>query len=213
MKGGDVAGLLIRQARLRRDWSQEGLCRGICAPSYLSKIEQGRAEASDEVRGLLFARLGLSWTEDPAGALHARTEECMEALLSGGGAAFKAAFEPLRAEEERFLGSSCAADYLLLRAFACENEGERRSLDAEFVSFLDQRQLALQRVLEGRYEEAVRLYPAPVLRLWQGAPSARRPARRRFTPCVLRTRWRGSPRTSSWAPPWCGTSCGRITGI
>ena len=51
------------------------------------------------------------------------------------------------------------------------------------------------------------------LRLWQGAPSAQRPARRRFTPCVLRTRWRGSPRTSSWAPPWCGTSCGRITGI
>lgn len=38
-------------------------------------------------------------------------------------------------------------------------------------------------------------------------------SRRRFTPCVLRTRWRGSPRTSSWAPPWCGTSCGRITGI
>ena len=31
MKGGDIAGLLIRQARLRRDWSQEGLCQGICA--------------------------------------------------------------------------------------------------------------------------------------------------------------------------------------
>ena len=29
MRDGDVAGLLIRQARLRRDWSQEGLCRGI----------------------------------------------------------------------------------------------------------------------------------------------------------------------------------------
>ena len=43
MRGGDIAGLLIRQARLQRDWSQEGLCRGICAPSYLSKIEQGKA--------------------------------------------------------------------------------------------------------------------------------------------------------------------------
>ena len=61
------------------------------------------------------------------------------------------------------------ADYLLLRTFACENEGERRPLDAEFVPFLDQRQLALQRALEERYEEAVLLYPAPVLRLWQGA--------------------------------------------
>ena len=48
MKGGDIAGLLIRQARLGRDWSQEGLCRGICAPSYLSKIEQGKAAPSPE---------------------------------------------------------------------------------------------------------------------------------------------------------------------
>lgn len=46
MKGGDIAGLLIRQARLRLNWSQEGLCRGICAPSYLSKIEQGKAAPS-----------------------------------------------------------------------------------------------------------------------------------------------------------------------
>ena len=28
MRGGDIAGLLIRQTRLQRDWSQEGLCRG-----------------------------------------------------------------------------------------------------------------------------------------------------------------------------------------
>ena len=49
MRGGDIAGLLIRQARLQRDWSQEGLCRGICAPSYLSKIEQGKAAPSPEV--------------------------------------------------------------------------------------------------------------------------------------------------------------------
>ena len=49
MSGGDIAGLLIRQARLGRDWSQAGLCRGICAPPYLSKIEQGKAAHSREV--------------------------------------------------------------------------------------------------------------------------------------------------------------------
>ena len=37
-------GTLICRERLRRNWSQEGLCRGICAVSYLSKIEKGRAE-------------------------------------------------------------------------------------------------------------------------------------------------------------------------
>lgn len=164
-----IAGLLIRRERLRRDWSQEGLCRGICGTSYLSKIEQGKAAASEEVLALLFARLGLSWTDDADGALHAQTEACMEALFAGDAPAFAAAFARLRAQERTLLCSPCAADYLLLREFACEADGERRPLDAEFVSFLDQRQLALQRVLEGRYEEAALLYPAAAIRLWQGA--------------------------------------------
>ena len=62
MRGGDIAGLLIRQARLQRDWSQEGLCRGICAPSYLSKIEQGKPAPSPEVTELLL-RSGATITE------------------------------------------------------------------------------------------------------------------------------------------------------
>lgn len=32
-EGGRLAGLLIRRERLRRDWSQAGLCRGVCAVS------------------------------------------------------------------------------------------------------------------------------------------------------------------------------------
>ena len=39
----NYAGFLIRQKRLEKGWSQEGLCRGVCAVSYLSKIEQGKA--------------------------------------------------------------------------------------------------------------------------------------------------------------------------
>lgn len=38
-------GFLIRQTRLKQNVSQDGLCKGICAPSYLSKIEQGQADA------------------------------------------------------------------------------------------------------------------------------------------------------------------------
>ena len=78
MKGGDIAGLLIRQARLRLNWSQEGLCRGICAPSYLSKIEQGKASPSPEVTELLLRRLGLVWMPEPESL-----EPCWKALLSG----------------------------------------------------------------------------------------------------------------------------------
>lgn len=162
-----IAGLLIRRERLARMWSQEGLCRGICGTSYLSKIEQGKAEASEEILALLFARLGLSWTEDET--LRAQTEACMEALFAGDAAAFAAAFAPLHTQERTLLCSPCAPDYLLLRSLAAETDGERRPLDAEFIPFLDRRQLALQRVLEGRHEEAALLYPAAAIRLWQGA--------------------------------------------
>lgn len=54
----ELCGYLIRRERLRRDWSQEGLCRGICAASYLSKIEQGKTRPSEEIVKALFARLG-----------------------------------------------------------------------------------------------------------------------------------------------------------
>ena len=164
-----IAGLLIRRERLRRDWSQEGLCRGICAASYLSKLEQGRTEASEEIRSLLFTRLGLTWSDDADGTLRGRTEHCMEALFAGDGRALAVRFAPLRADEDTFLCSPCAADYLLLRAFAGGEDGERRALDGELVPFLDRRQLALQRALERRYEEAALLCPAPVIRLWQGS--------------------------------------------
>ncbi len=52
---------MIRKTRVEKNWSQEGLCRNICTASYLSKIEQGKAEPSDEIVGLLFERLGIRW--------------------------------------------------------------------------------------------------------------------------------------------------------
>lgn len=51
---------MIRTHRQDRNWSQSTLCRGICAVSYLSKIEQGKAEGSEEVMELLFERLSLT---------------------------------------------------------------------------------------------------------------------------------------------------------
>ena len=59
--GAAAVGLRLRQQRLKRGWSQEGLCRGICAASYLSKIEQGQVQAAPELLELLFRRLELPW--------------------------------------------------------------------------------------------------------------------------------------------------------
>lgn len=116
MKGGGIAGLLIRQARLGRDWSQAGLCRGICAPSYLSKIEQGKATPSPEVMELLFRRLDLVWTPEPESL-----EPCWKALLSGS-PDFVSCYERLVQPRQEILACSpLAADALLLDAFYEDN--------------------------------------------------------------------------------------------
>ena len=78
-------GALIRRERLRRNFSQEGLCRGVCAVSYLSKIEQGKVEAGEDILLPLLRRLGVDYETDPA--FLARAEEAVETayreLLSG----------------------------------------------------------------------------------------------------------------------------------
>ncbi len=59
------AGPLIRLLRMERNWSQETLCRGVCAVSYLSKIEQGKVEANIALLEPIFQRLGVAWQENP----------------------------------------------------------------------------------------------------------------------------------------------------
>ena len=51
-------GVWIKLERLKRNWSQEGLCHGLCAVSYLSKIEQGKVPAPNpDLMRLLCKRL------------------------------------------------------------------------------------------------------------------------------------------------------------
>lgn len=65
-------GFLIRQKRLELNISQEGLCKGICAPSYLSKIEQGQADASSDIITSLFSALGIRYIGDGSVLAEAR---------------------------------------------------------------------------------------------------------------------------------------------
>lgn len=63
---GRMLGLLIKRERMAQNMSQQALCQGICAPSYLSKIENGAARCSDEMYALLFDALGIRFESDPA---------------------------------------------------------------------------------------------------------------------------------------------------
>ena len=160
-------GALIRRERLRRSWSQEGLCRGICAVSYLSKIEQGKAEASGEVIRLLLARLDLPWLDDPEALAAARDliGRCYEALFGCDGAALEPLRQELAAQRERLAYSPCALDGALLEGLLARPQ---RPADPGLEPFFDQRQLALQRMMQGRHEEALRLCPCAYLYLKAG---------------------------------------------
>ncbi len=151
-------GALIRGERLARQWSQEGLCRGICAVSYLSKIEQGKVEPSDEIRRLLLERLGLPTEEDSPALREAAAllEQLTERLFLGDTPGMYALEERFEAARPLLSRSRYAAQAALLHE-ALQPVG--KPLPAALEIGLDERLLAYQRILQGRYDEALRLYP------------------------------------------------------
>lgn len=149
-------GAIIKQERQRRSWSQSGLCKGICAVSYLSKIEQGKAVAGEQIRRLLFERLSLPWQDDTAEENRTPWEEFYDALLSGDFRTVSRLAEETAPDAARLTCSLYAPDFYLCQAFGQDKD---QPLPAEFEPYLEPRQLALQRCLQGAYEQALRIYP------------------------------------------------------
>lgn len=152
------AGAVIRRERLRRDWSQEGLCRGICTVSYLSKIEQGKAEGSPDVIRLLLERLEVPWYEDQETMEVGEkwVERCYEAVLSCDPEDPGDLAPEFDAQAPRLSSSPYGLDVAVLRGFVYP---EQPMEDTGLEEYLDRRQLALWRVQQERYQEALDLYP------------------------------------------------------
>lgn len=145
------AGFLIRQERLKRNWSQEGLCKGICTVSYLSKIEQGKADASQEILESLMECMGLRWygaDDEKERIIH----RAYEILLGNESGLYEFLSEQ---DEDMFVYSPFGPDWALLRRFA----GNAKPLDAELEACMNNKQLALQRLLQERGREAICLFP------------------------------------------------------
>ncbi|WP_195618164.1 helix-turn-helix transcriptional regulator [Clostridium paraputrificum] len=58
-----VIGSIVRLNRIKKNMSQKALAKGICVPSYLSRIENGELLPSDDVISILFERLGLKFND------------------------------------------------------------------------------------------------------------------------------------------------------
>lgn len=146
-------GNLILRERLARSWSQAGLCKDICTVSYLSKIETGKAQPSADVLRLLLARLGLH-TDPALEAAGARcAEDGYERLFTGRFGELAAALPA--ASDETYRATAAWTDILLLRQF----DTDGGALDAGLEAGMTQRQLAMQRLLQGRWDEALALLP------------------------------------------------------
>lgn len=146
-------GNLILRERLARSWSQAGLCKDICTVSYLSKIETGKAQPSADVLRLLLARLGLH-TDPALEAAGARcAEDGYERLFTGRFGELAAALPAV--SDETYRATAAWTDLLLLRQF----DTDGGALDAGLELGMTQRQLAMQRLLQGRWDEALALLP------------------------------------------------------
>ena len=165
-----MTGFIIRRERMRRDWSQDGLCRGICAASYLSKIEQGRVTASEDILRLLYERLELPWYggESAMSGLSERLDELYELAYSGEFKALNAAVTALREEKPELLLSPAAADISVLSEIAAWRGGTDAGVDAGMEQYLSPRGLALLRLMQDRDAEAAAICPSALCSYWAG---------------------------------------------
>lgn len=152
-------GLLLRRERLARDWSQQGLCKGICAVSYLSKIEQGKADPSDEIAALLLERLGIAWhTGETARKAQELAERIFDAFCAMDTENAKRACRELEQHPD-YVNSPAMLDLLLLKGVVLHEASPE--LDS-FTSVMDEGQRGLWHLIGNRFEEAYQVLPLPV---------------------------------------------------
>lgn len=160
---------LIRYKRLERNWSQEGLCEGICAVSYLSKIEQGKAEPNPEMLHALMERLELVWHDEYAQEAFEWVEAMWEAVSALDVEEEKCLRDQLEEEREHFLNGPHMLDVLLLEQMHFNRVDAGVPELSAFVDCFDARQHAWHLLLQHRYEEALKLLPTAYVYLSCGS--------------------------------------------
>lgn len=109
-----IYGLLIKVNREKQGLKQEFLCRGICAVSYLSKIEKGLIMPSEEIIRLLFEKLGIAWYEDEDFLKKGKLElEELYKMRYLGVPRDKEKVENINKSKDKYLNSPLYLDYRL----------------------------------------------------------------------------------------------------
>lgn len=153
---------LIRYHRLQRNWSLEGLCEGICTISYLSKIEQGKAEPAPAILQAILQRLDLQW-HDGAEAQEAQllTEAWWEAISSLDGEAQARCRKQLERNRESYVNGPDMLNMLLLEKLGFNRISEEDRFLSAFENCFTPRQRAWYWLIQGKCREALSLLPGP----------------------------------------------------
>ena len=158
-----VAGQLLRAKRLERNWSQETLCHGICAVSYLSKIEQGKVEANQQIVSELFSRLNIQWNDSPEAKI--LRDNLLEATFSFDHKECERILQILEADWEMIVIGPYYADFAVLRAFY---NHDPNMIHKDLEPLLDNRQRALLAILCNHDQEAYQIYPCALTAVCAG---------------------------------------------
>ena len=148
-----LQGIIIYRQRQVLNWSQTTLCAGICAVSYLSKIEQGKAEGSPEILRLLLHRLGVEWQDDPAFCQETSAwfEEWYDRLFSGEQID---ELKPALAQRQKELQNSpFFLDWLMLTWLT---SGKAPENVEDYVAVMDDRQYNLYLCLTEQFQKLLR---------------------------------------------------------
>ncbi len=161
-------GVLIKRERLAKDWSQEGLCKGICAVSYLSKIEQGKTEASPEIVHLLLDRLDVCWYDDDLNCKQAGelVERLYDAIFSVDRTASETASKDMDKHWEIYSKGPYMLDFMILKAWITDEED---SVLQEYEEYFDERQQTLWLLLHQKEDEALRRNPSAFTYYYAGS--------------------------------------------
>lgn len=142
-----MIGYLLKSRRLAKGMDQQTLCRGVCSVSYLSKIENGRADAGEDVLRLLFGRLGIEdWSRRPRdGAAADALNDYFERTLLGEDT--DAAAKRVRALLPGLEATELELDGRLFAVYDKKDEAESRARLAALAPFRED-MTPRQRMLE-----------------------------------------------------------------
>ena len=158
-----VAGQLLRAKRLERNWNQETLCHGICSVSYLSKIEQGKAEVNQQILAELFSRLNILWNNTPE--VKILRDDLLEAIFSYDHKESERILGILEADWDANVIGPYYADFAVLRAFY---NHDPNMIHKDLEPLLDNRQKALSAILFNCDQEAYQIYPCALTAICAG---------------------------------------------